>query len=330
MKERVLITGASGFVGYHLIEAALRKGLDVYAAVRATSKISHLKALPINFNYTNFSDREATRKDLEEKQYDYIIHAAGAVKAHDEIEYNRTNAEFTRTLGIAIAETQLPLKKFVFISSLAALGPSYTSDAITEIHSAKPLTYYGKSKLLAEHYLSSIPSLPTIVLRPTVVYGPRERDIFIILKSISHGIEPYIGSKAQQLSFVYVKDLAEITIDALHSHVTRRSYNVSDGQCYDRYALADLTKFILQKQTYKVHIPKSVVQIMAGMQEVIGNIRGTMPALNRNKIAELTAENWVCSIDSISQDLGYVPRYDLKSGLTETIQWYKENEWLKN
>lgn len=329
MKERVLITGASGFVGYHLIEAALRKGVDVYAAVRATSKVNHIKALPINFNYTNFSDREAARKDLEEKQYDYIIHAAAAVKARNENEYNRTNAELTRTLGMAIVEAQLPLKKFVFISSLAALGPSDTSDAITECHPARPLTYYGKSKLLAEHYLAAIPSLPTIVLRPTAVYGPRDRDIFIILKSISQGIEPYIGRKAQQLSFVYVKDLAEITLDALRSNVTGRSYNVSDGQRYDRYALADLTKSILQKQTYKVHLPESVVRIMAGVQEVIGNIRGTMPTLNRNKIAELTAENWSCSIDSIRHDLGYIPRYDLKSGLTETLQWYKENEWFK-
>jgi UDP-glucose 4-epimerase len=329
MKERVLITGASGFVGYHLIEAALRKGLEVFAAVRPSSNIDHLRSLPIRFTTADFSNVKALRADVEAGQYDYVIHAAGATKAASEDEYIRVNAEFTRNLGHAIAEVQLPLRKFVFLSSLAAAGPSQNHAAITEHDREKPVTWYGKSKLQAEWYLSKFHTLPVITLRPTAVYGPRDRDIFILLKTFAQGLEPYIGRKDQQLSFVYVKDLASVTIDALRSNITGKTYNVADGRSYNRYDLANTTKQILQMKTLRVHIPTAMVRTMAFFQEVTGRMRGSMPALNRNKIAELTAVNWSCSIDSICKDLGFSPRYSLESGLAETIQWYKDNQWLK-
>jgi len=328
MKERVLITGASGFVGYHLIEEALAKGLEVYAAVRASSRIDHLRNLPVQFVTTDFSEVRATRAELEAKGYQYIIHAAGATKALNEASYNEVNAVYTRNLAQAVSEVQVPLKKFVFLSSLAAMGPAKNGQPILEKDAPNPVTFYGKSKLLAESYLSALDSLPSIVLRPTAVYGPRDRDIFIILKTIAQGIEPYIGRMPQKLSFIYVKDLAAVSVGALHSSVVKGSYNVSDGGCYDRYELANITKEILHKKTLKVHIPTGVVKAMAFVQETLGRMQGNMPALNQNKLAELTAANWSCSIDSIQKDLGFLPRYTLAQGLEETIQWYKANHWL--
>jgi len=329
MKGRVLITGASGFVGYHLIEEALREGLEVYAAVRASSKVDHLRDLPVTFTQPDFSNLKSLRADLEMHQYDYIIHAAGITKALHRKEYDLVNAEYTRNLGQAIAETQVPLKKFVFISSLAAVGPSANGHPITERDPANPVTPYGKSKLLAEFYLSTLYALPIIILRPTAVYGPRDRDLFIVLKAISRGIEPYIGRREQMLSFIYVKDLATATLDALRSPITRKAYNVGDGVPYNRYALADISKAILNKQTLRVHLPGALVKVMAAAQETVGRMRGQMPALNLDKLPELTAANWSCSIDHIQEDLGFVPRYSFERGLTETIQWYKDQHWLK-
>lgn len=329
MSGRVLITGASGFVGYHLIEEALRRGLEVYAAVRSSSKVEHLRALPVKFTQPDFSNIKSLRADLDANRYDYIIHAAGVTKALHRQEYDLVNAEYTRNLGQAICETQLPLRKFVFISSLAAVGPSLNGNPITEHDPAKPVTPYGKSKLLAELYLSTLYALPVIILRPTAVYGPRDQDLFIVLKAISRGIEPYIGRKAQKLSFIYVKDLATATLDALESPVTRKAYNVSDGVPYNRYALADISKAILNTQTLRLHLPGVLVRAMALLQETLGRMRGRMPALNLDKIPELTAANWSCSIDHIKQDLGFTPRYTFESGLAETIQWYKDNQWLK-
>lgn len=329
MKERVLITGASGFVGYHLIEAALRKDLEVFAAVRASSNIDHLKHLPIQFTTGDYSNLHAVRADVEAKQYQYIIHAAGATKALTEASYNEINADYTRNLAVALTQAQIPLKKFVFISSLAAMGPAHNGHPIRESDAPHPVTRYGKSKLLAETYLSAVTTLPTIMLRPTAVYGPRDRDIFIILKTIAQGLEPYIGKQKQTLSFIYVKDLAEVAVDALLSPITHGAYNVSDGHNYDRYELANLTKAILQKKTLKLHIPMSMVRALAFVQETVGKMQGQMPALNQDKLAELTADSWSVSIDNIHRDLGFTPRYDLASGLAETIQWYKDNTWLK-
>ncbi|SIQ85076.1 NAD-dependent epimerase/dehydratase family protein [Pontibacter lucknowensis] len=330
MKERVLITGASGFVGHHLVEAAVQAGLEVYAAVRPSSEVAHLQNFDIHYTSLKFNDSAALVKELEEKQYHYIIHAAGITKAKSEQEYNSVNADYTQKLALAALEADIPLKKFVFISSLAALGPVVYSDT-TPIHEqskAQPVTAYGKSKLLAEQYLAELKDLPLVVLRPTAVYGPREKDIFIVLKTLNLGLEPYISNKPQWLSFVYVKDLARAVIQALGSEIHHAYYNVSDGNSYDRYALATITKRILGRKAIRFHVPMGVVTVMARLLEAAYATSSKMPALNKEKLNELAAENWNCSIDRIRQDLGFVPEYDLEKGLAHTLKWYKENNWL--
>ena len=216
MKKRVLITGASGFVGYHLIEEALHNNLDVYVAVRKTSKIDHLKHFNITYTYPDLGNLIALKKELKEKQYDYIIHAAGVTTARTADEYNTVNAEYTFNLAAAAKSTDINLKSFVLISSLAAVGPLNTlSGIITEETLPNPITAYGKSKLLAEEKLKSIASLNYTILRPTAIYGPRDKDIFIFFKQLKMGFEPYIGDTEQKLSFIYVKDLAAVAIKAL-------------------------------------------------------------------------------------------------------------------
>ncbi|AKD04224.1 NAD(P)-dependent oxidoreductase [Pontibacter korlensis] len=330
MKERVLITGASGFVGYHLIEAALQSGLEVHAAVRPSSEVAHLKPFDIQYTSLDYTDAEALVEELEEKQYHYIIHAAGTTKAKNALAYTRINAGYTKALGQAAAGAKIPLKKFVFLSSLAALGPITYQDMkpIDEQSMAKPVTDYGRSKLLAEKHLSEIERLPLVVLRPTAVYGPREKDIFILFKTLNSGLDPYISKQAQRLSFIYVKDLAKAVIQALGLKEHHVTYNLSDGNCYDRYALANITKRVLGKKAVRFHLPMIVVRVVAQVLEAAFASRSKVPALNKEKLNELTAENWNCSIEKISKEMGYVPEYDLEKGLVQTLQWYKENSWL--
>lgn len=329
MKERVLITGASGFVGYHLIEHALKNGLEVYAAVRKTSKTDHLKDLPIQYVHPDFSSVNALIKELEDKQYTYIIHAAGVTAAKTQQDYDRVNAGYTYNLGQAIAQSNIKLKKLVFLSSLAALGPLPTLEGSIKDDSApQPVTAYGRSKLLAEQQLATLPQLPIITLRPTAVYGPRDTGIYIILKQFSKGFEPYIGRIEQHLSFVYVKDLAKLAVAALTSPVTNKTYNVSDGKTYDRYALADLTKEVLNKKTIKVHLPLMLIKALAGLLEKMYARSSKTPALNIEKLNELNAVNWICDIENVTQELDYLPEYDLKKGLIDTFAWYKKNKWI--
>src|ERR1700761_1372859 len=189
MKERVLITGASGFVGFHLIEEALKNNLEVFAAVRKSSKVDHLKDLDITLTYPDFTDIPSLTKNITENKYDYIIHAAGVTTARSPKEYDDINAGYTYNLATAAVESGILLKKFVLIGSLAAIGPlNSLKGQITENTTPAPVTAYGRSKLLAEEKLRSIPDLNYTILRPTGVYGPRDKDIFILFKQVSRGI----------------------------------------------------------------------------------------------------------------------------------------------
>lgn len=325
MNGKVLITGASGFVGFHLINAALEAGLEVYAAVRKSSTVDHLSDMDLQFTYPDFTSVEALRKEIEEKGYEYIIHGAGITKARSEEEYIRVNAEYTRNLAQAAKGTRV--KKIVFISSLAALGPlpGVDDDPIDEQKFPMPVTGYGKSKLLAEQWLEES-GVPAVVLRPTAVYGPRDKDIFIMFRTLSKGLEPYIGRIPQVLSFVYVKDLAGAAIDALEA--APGAYNIADGQQYDRYQLAEISKKVLGRKTLRFHVPLGIVRMIAGTMELMYAKSRNAPALNREKLAELTAAGWQCSIEKARKEWGFAPQYDLQHGLEETLRWYQVNKWL--
>lgn len=330
MKEKVLITGASGFIGFHLIEAALQKGLAVVAAVRRESAIDHLKSYDIEYCELDYANEAQLTKQLAATGCNYIIHAAGATRAGSQQAYDTINAEYT--FNLASAALKVPNKqitRFVFMSSLAAVGPLSDKDiSITENVNPAPVTAYGRSKLLAEQKLQALPQLPLVVLRPTAVYGARERDILIMMRSINRGLEAYIGKGDQQLSFVYVKDLASVAIASLFSWVSHMTFNISDGGSYDQYELARLCKWILHKNTLRFHLPHKMVKGIAFTLEKLYAWRGKTPVLNREKLQELTAVNWQCSIEKAKTHLGFRPQYALDRGLRETLQWYRENKWL--
>ncbi len=331
MSSRVLITGASGFIGYHLIEAAQKEGLEVHAAVRRSSNVNHLQKFNPVFVYPELSDKEALKQLLKEGNYSYIIHAAGATRAKNTQAYNIINADYTRLLAEAALEAHIPLKRFLFMSSLAALGPlSYAEEQpITENTLPLPITSYGTSKLLAERMLEELTDLPLTTIRPTAVYGPREKDLFILFKTLNQGLDAYIGKEPQRLSFVYVKDLAEVTVAALFKGQSeRQAYNISDGFAYDRYALADSFKEASGKKPRRVHLPVGVLKLAANIMELGATFSSVAPVVNREKVKELTAPNWFCSIEAAKRDLQYQPHYNLNKGIAETWQWYKANDWI--
>ena len=202
MKEKVLITGASGFLGFHIINAAIENNLDVYAAVRKNTNIKHLKELPIKFVELNFADTQGLIAVFSENNFDCVIHAAGTTKANTQQEYNLVNDQYTQNLALAAERNKGQIKRFVFISSLAATGPLKTNEGkIKENKADSPVTAYGKSKLNAENNLKKL-DIAVTIFRPTAIYGPREKDIFIVTQTISKGIDAYIGRINQQLSFV--------------------------------------------------------------------------------------------------------------------------------
>lgn len=325
MTKRLLITGANGFVGSHLTETALKNGYDVFAAVRKNSDLSFLQNTTAKLVYPDYSNRERLIEFLAENRITHIAHVAGATKARTENDYYKINAQISVNLANAALHANKDLKKFVFVSSLAAMGPSPDNGIITENSAQHPITFYGISKQKAEEELNDVQALPLITLRPTAVYGPREKDLLLIIKMVKKSWELYIGKAAQQLSFIHVNDLCDAILLALESDKNHEAYLLSDGENYDRYQFAGIVKNILNKKTLRLHIPANLVKAgVIGMEKLFPH-RNSI--LNKNKLQELTS-GWPVGIDKAKKDLGFTPQYDLQKGLRQTIDWLKREQWL--
>lgn len=330
---KVLITGASGFVGSHLVELTKSIGWEVHAAVRKSSDINDIKLFVDKFVYPNQSDLADVKQLLAAECYDYIIHAAAMTKAKSNKELHDVNVINTEVLLEAAFSIEDCPKRFVFVSSLAAIGPiDYNATVgIGEANSYNPITAYGKSKRDAELMIKTkFSDRPISVFRPTAVYGPKEKDLFILFDTLNKGLDPYIGRKPQKLSFVYVKDLVEVLV--LGCKVEQKGlqfYNISDGQVYSRFAMADIFKETFSKRPIRLFIPYAVVSLFAKISESVYKKSKHVPTLYPERLGELTAANWACDISKAENELGYLPNYDLTKGLKESLIWYKENKWLK-
>jgi UDP-glucose 4-epimerase len=328
MKQKVLITGASGFLGFHIINAAIENNLEVYAGVRNKSNTKHLQELPVKFVELNFADTQGLNDVFVKNTFDYVIHAAGTTKANTEKEYDLVNNQYTNNLALAAEKNKEHTRRFVFISSLAAKGPLKTGEGlIKEDKTPNPVTAYGRSKLKAEQSLQKV-DIPTTILRPTAIYGPREKDIFLVNQYLNKGFEPYIGRRPQQLSFVYGKDVANLAVKVLTNEKANGIYNITDGNAYTRYDYALIVKALLGKKTIKLHLPVAVVKALLFTIEKVSRSLNKVPAVSNEKLNELMAENWICDIQKARDELGYIPAYNLEKGLKESIEWYRENKWL--
>ena len=332
MKTKLFVTGASGFVGSHLVEAAKNLGWEVHAAVRSSSKTDDINAYVDKFVYPNFGDMEALKHLFHTEQYDYIIHAAALTKSKSEAEMLRVNVGMTQNLMQAAFDEGVNIKRFVYVSSLAAIGPiPYNSEAaIQEDTAYRPLTVYGRSKRTSELNIKKRFSDKDIsVFRPTAVYGPREKDLFILFDTLNKGLDPYIGANPQKLSFIYVKDLVDILLQGCEvPQEGLEFYNISDGQVYSKYAMADIFRKTFKKKALRLHIPYRVVAFVARISQMLYKNSSKTPVIYPERLGELTAENWSCDISKAKQKLGFNPQYNLEKGLTATLLWYKNNNWL--
>ena len=331
----ILITGASGFIGGFIVEKALEEGLNVFAAVRKTSSKKYLKDPRINFIEIDFSNCEKLTKQLEDfskenGSIDYVIHNAGVTKVLSEKEYNKVNFEYSKNLVEAIIKSGHKLKKFVFVSSLAASGPGQhnTDKPISLLDLPKPVTEYGRSKLKTEEYLKGLSNFPYVIMRPPAVFGPRDADMFSFFKLISNKLEIYIGSNLQYLSFIYVKDLASAIIRATTSQVQQKIYFISDNQTYTNVIFSERIKVLMDKKTFVIKLPMFLVNIVAFLSENAGKLTKKPSPLNVDKINELKCSNWLCDASSFYLDTDFKVQYTLDKGIEETIKWYKDEKWL--
>ena len=330
---KVLITGASGFIGSFIVEDALYRGWETWAGVRPTSWRRYLRDKRINFVNLNLDSEEELVEQLRGKDFDYVVHAAGATKCLHREDFFRINTDGTKHLVNALLRLKMPIKKFVYLSSLSVFGAIHEQQPyqeITEADTPRPNTAYGESKLQAERFLDGVAaSLPVVVLRPTGVYGPRERDYYMLAKSIKRHVDFAVGFKRQDITFLYVSDLVEAVFLALEKGPAGRKYFLSDGKVYQSRTFSDLCwKELGRPFLIRLKAPLWALRVVTLMGECWGRMTGRVTALNNDKYNILKQRNWRCDITPARRELEFSPIYDLRMGVNEAIDWYLENEWL--
>lgn len=330
MKNKILITGASGFVGSSLVEEALSRELDVYAGIRKTSSKKYLQDPRIKFVYLDFEDETTLSIAIQDHQFEYIIHNAGATSAKDREAFFRVNTEYTLSLAKVAHNYCKGLKKFTFTSSMASYGPADFSkvDEVNHDQNPHPVTTYGESKLAAEQGLMAMDNLPYLIFRPTAVFGPKDKEMLPVFKIVRSGIAPMIGFSQQLLSFIYIKDLARLFIDATISTISRRTYFVSDGNVYDSKTFNQKVAKALNKSIFSLKVPVGFIQLAAEIAQIYSKVTGVSTILDREKVNELKARSWAVDISPQIRDFNYQTAYPLDHALEETVAWYKQNNWL--
>lgn len=334
--KKIIITGASGFIGGFLVEKALALGYQTWAGIRQSSSREYLQDSDILFLELDFANKERLTEQLRGfKQLfgdiDYIIHNAGVTKCLDAADFDRINFRYTANFVDALKDAGCIPEKFVLMSSLSAFGvgdeTGYTPMRLTD--TPHPNTAYGASKLKAEEYLRNTPDFPHVILRPTGVYGPREKDYYLMLKTVKSGLDVGAGFKPQHLTFIYVKDLVDAAFRALESPVKNKSYFVADGDVYtDKEYTALVKKVLGKKHVVSLKVPLFILKFVSIVAETFSRISKKPSTLNRDKYKIMKQRNWECDIEPLKKDLGFSAQYNLEEGLRESVAWYKENGWL--
>lgn len=336
-RQKLLVTGASGFIGSFVVEEALRRGFDVWAGVRGSSSRQWLQDERIHFVELMYGDVSLLRHQLQafgaaEGKWDVIVHCAGVTKCLDPADFNRVNTIGTRNFVDTLVQLSMVPRQFLFLSSLGAYGPVREAEPhrpIVEEDLPQPNTRYGLSKLHAEDHLKNIGDFPYVIFRPTGVYGPREKDYFLMVQSISKGVDFALGRKPQDITFIYVKDLVKAIFLAVEKGVTQRAYFVSDGDVHRSRDFSDLVRRELgREKVLRIVAPLWMGKAAAALSEVWSRAVKKPVTLNRDKYNILKQRNWICDIRPLQDELGFQADYDLERGVEETVRWYREQKWI--
>ena len=324
---KVLVTGASGFLGGHVAEALSARGDHVRALVRKTSDTKLLKGLKgVELFEGSVEQVDRVREAVD--GVDAIVHCAGIVKARSDDEFFTVNVGGTSNLVEAARGRKL--KRFVHVSSLEAAGPS-DDGAPVPVEQENPVTAYGRSKLAAEKVvLSARGAMPVTVLRPGAIYGPRDGEIFEMFQSIQRGLLPMVaGGKARGV-WIYATDAASACVRAIDADVPSGGVYFVDDGCGAlalRDMLADAEKAMGKKALVRANLPKPLFMAVARGVEIFGRISGKAVMLTREK-ADMLLQDWVCSSEATRKDLGWEPKVPWSEGVVMAVKWYRENGWL--
>jgi nucleoside-diphosphate-sugar epimerase len=323
----ILVTGGTGFIGAHLLEMLAAKGESVRALVRTRmprrTRVPRTLPAGVETVYGDLASGAGLAEALGGA--DVVIHLAGVTKALRPQDYYDGNVRATEQLVHAMAGRGMRL---VHVSSLAAIGPATPGVPLAEDAEPHPLTHYGKSKLLAERVVRDL-APDAVIVRPPVVYGPRDTDVFQLLKSISKGLVLEIAGGERWFSAIYVKDLvAGLLAAARTPRAAGRTYFLAHAKPVSWRQLAASAARIMARTPRVVTVPFPVAHVVGACAELRARLSGKPGIVSREKIAEARCMSWTCDTTRAADELGFVAPTSLDEGLELTLAWYKEAGWL--
>jgi nucleoside-diphosphate-sugar epimerase len=319
---KALVTGATGFIGSLLAETLLRRDYEVTCLVRKSSDLRWIRHVPVEFLYADLEDAGSYAAQLG--RFDYIFHVAGLTKAGSEKAFFHGNAECTRLLATAAAGANTKLKRFLLVSSLAAAGPSFDGNPLTEEADPRPVSAYGRSKLEGERAVKACgESMPVTVIRPPAVYGPRDRDFFLVFKAVRQGFFPYWGKCFYSL--IYVGDLVNgLILAAEKDEAAGKTYYLADPIIYSNDDLRQALSAAYGRKAFRLRLPRSILPLLA----VIIQKFQKKGIINADKIREIRFPHWTCDPAKAVKELGFCTEMPLGEGLAITADWYRKEKWL--
>jgi nucleoside-diphosphate-sugar epimerase len=323
IKGKVLITGASGFIGSWLRDTLLDQGVDVVAIRRPGSP----EAKAGRSVEASYSDLASLKRVMASEQPDYVLHVAGATKGRTYKDFELGNVMPTEHLLQAAAAEHPSLKRFVHVSSLAAYGPSRPGRPLRETDPRRPVEFYGESKLASERVVERA-DVPYTIIRPSGVYGPRDVDMFELFKLARSRVNLFFGNRQSWGSFVYVDDVVDAILRAAAApDAEGRGYFLSDGEPVTWETLQADIMDVVGRRGLTVSLPRQVPFLAGALGELATRVDGQPRLMNRQKAVMGAQDAWTCHADAAAEDFGFAPTVSRLEALSRTHAWYQANGW---
>lgn len=327
-KNVSVVTGASGFVGSHLVDYLLKKGDEVHCIVRETSNLRWLEGKNVTIHNSGLFDKEGLKKVL--KDVDYLYHVAGVVKAKKEEDYFNGNVETTRNLLDAVSEVAPNIKRILIVSSQTAAGPSKLGNPVTEESPTNPITTYGRSKVAQEKLVKTyMEKLPITIVRPPAIYGDRDTEIYLVFKTYKQGLMTLVGFNKKEVSIIYVKDLVHgMYLAATNENSKGEIYFISSKEFYNWPQIGEIIHKAMGKGAITLRLPHFLVYTVAAFAQFFAMFSSKPATFNLEKARDFVQEAWTCDTTKAQKELGFAEQYSLEEGMKATIDWYKNEKWL--